>query len=100
MSCTCDVVHTLCRWCYVQVVLCTCCTYGTGVHVVFCACPTCCVAGMWYHVCALCSYRIVTCVFTMFYSGYIYVLCYTSDVGICIVLCCTLGLGVCVICQV
>ena len=73
--CTCDDVHRSCRWCCVLVVLCTCCTYGTSVHVVLCACCTCCVAGMWYYVCALCSHGIMTCVFIVLYSVYIYVLC-------------------------
>jgi len=107
--CTCDVVHALCN---VQVVLCTCCTYGTGVRVVLCACHTCCVEGMWYYVCALCSHGIVTCVFVVLYFVYVYELCCTSrisefimwwctpDVGICLVLHCTLGVGVCIVCQV
>jgi len=62
VSCTCDVVHTLCRWCDVPMVLCTCCKYGTGAHVVLCACHTCCVEGMWYYVCASCSHGIAACV--------------------------------------
>ena len=73
--CTCDFVHTLCRWLFVEVVICTCCTYSTGVHVVLCACHTCYVAGMWYYVCAFCSHGIVSCVFVMLYSVYIYLLC-------------------------
>jgi len=40
----------LCRWYCVQVVLCTYCTYGTDVHVVLCACRTCCVVYMRYYV--------------------------------------------------
>ena len=52
VSCTCDVVHMWCRWCWVQVVLCTWCAYGTVVHVVLCACRTCCVlhTGYYAHV--------------------------------------------------
>jgi len=54
----------------------------------------------------------MTCVLIMVYIVYIYVLCCTSslsvcivwwctpDVGICIVLCCTLGVGACVVYQV
>lgn len=75
MPCTCDVVYTLFRWCFVQVVLCTCCTYGIGVHVVLCVCRTCCVVGVWYYIRALCSRGIVTCVFIMLYSVYVYLLC-------------------------
>lgn len=75
VSWTCDVVHTLCRWCFVQVVLCTCCKYGTGLHVVLCACRTCCVVGMQYYVCALCSHGIVTGSFVMLYVVHVYVLC-------------------------
>jgi len=90
--------------------LCTCCTYGIGVHVLLCACHTCCVVGMQYDVCALCSHGIVTCVFIVLYFVYMYEFCYTldvgvcivlwctPDVGVCIVLCCTLGVGVCVVC--
>lgn len=60
--CTCDVVHTFCKWCGVQVVLCTCCIYGIGARVVMCACGICCVVGLWYYICALCSHGIMTCV--------------------------------------
>jgi len=88
VSCTCDVMYTLCRWCCVHVILCTCCTYGTGVHVVLCTCHTCCVAAMWYYVCALCNRGIASCVFVVLYSVYIYVLCCTSGVGVC--MCCFL----------
>jgi len=62
---------------------CTCCTYGTGVHVVLCACRTCCVMGIRYYVCALCSCGIVSCVFIVLYSLYVYVLCHTSSVVVC-----------------
>ena len=61
--CARGVVYMLCRWCYSQVVLCTCCTYSTSVHVVLYACHTCCVGGMQYYVRALCSGGIVTSVF-------------------------------------
>ena len=64
---TCDVVHILGRCCGVQVVLCTCCTYGTGVHVVLCACNRCHALHMLYYVCALCSRGIMTCVFIVLY---------------------------------
>jgi len=73
VSCTCDVVHMFCRWCFVEVALCMCGTYGTGVHVVLCACHTCCVADMRYYVCALCNRGILTCVFVMLYFVYVYV---------------------------
>jgi len=120
-SCTCGVVYTLCRYfhvhvtlcrrCCVQVVLCTWCTYGIGIHVVLCTCHTCCVADMQYYVGASCSHGIVTYVFIVLYSMYVFVLCCTLgvsvcifcgvlDVGVCIVLCCTLGVGLCVACQV
>lgn len=46
VSCTCDVVHTLCKCYFVKMILSTCCTYGTSVYAVFCACITCCVVGM------------------------------------------------------
>ncbi len=90
-------------------VLFTCCTYGTGVHVVLCTCHTCYIVGMWYCVCVMCSCGIVTCVFVVLYYVYVYLLCCTSgvgvcimfwctpDVGVCIVFCCTLGVGVCVV---
>ena len=97
VSCTCDDVYTLCRWCCVHVVLCTFCTYGTGVHVVLCACNACCVASMWYYVCVLCSCGIVTCVLVLLYSIYVYVLCCTSGVGVCIVWWCTLDVGICIV---
>jgi len=96
---TCDIVHTLCRCFYVQLVLCTCCTYGIDVHVVLCTCRRCCVAGMRYYVRALCSHGIVTCIHLLYYV-YVFVLCCTPGVGVCIVLFCTLGVGVCVVCQV
>jgi len=79
------------------VVLCTCCTYSTGVHVVLCAYHTCCVVGMRYYVCALCSCGIVTCVFVVLYSVYVYVLCFTLGVGVCIVLWCTRDVGLCIV---
>ena len=72
--CTCDVVHMLCRWCSVQVVLCTCCTYGIGVCMVLCACRRCCVIGMQYYVCELCSHRIVVCVLVVLYSMQVHAL--------------------------
>ena len=78
-------------------VLCTCYTYGTGVHVVLCACPICCVVGMWYYICALFIRGIMTCVFIVMYYVYVCVLCSRLDVGVCIVLCCTPGVGVCVV---
>lgn len=93
-------------------VLCKCGTYGIGVHVVLCACHTCHVEGMRYYICASSSLGILTCLFVMLYYVYVYVLCCTSRLGICIVLwctsdvgacivsCCTLGVGVCVLCQV
>jgi len=71
--CTYDVVQMLCKSCGVQVVLCTCCTYDTTTHVVLCACHTCCVEGMWYYVCALCSHGIMTYAFIMLNSIYIFV---------------------------
>jgi len=98
--CTCGVVHVvMCmssvmytlymwwcvhvyRWCRVHVMLCTC--YAGGVvyrwycvhvvHAVLCACHTCCVVYMWYYVCAWCSRGIMTCVFVVLYSVYVYVL--------------------------
>ena len=76
VSCTCDDVHTLYRYCCVQVVLCTHFAYGTSIHEVLCACRTCCVAEMWNYVCAWYSRGIVTCVFVVLYSIYVYVLCY------------------------
>ena len=85
VPCTCDIMYTLCRWCSVQVVLCTYCTYGTGVHVVLCACHTCCVAGMRYYVYTLCSCGILTCVFIVLYYVYVFVLCCTSSVCVWIV---------------
>jgi len=88
VSCTFDVVYMLCRWYYVQVVLCTCCIGGTSVHVVLFACRTCCVVYMQYYICALCSHGIMTSVFVVLYSVYVYILC------------CTLGVSVCMCCVV
>ena len=87
---TCVVVHTLCGWCGVQVVLCTSCTYGTGVRVVLCSCHTWFVVVMLYYVCALCSCGIVTCVFPVLYFTYIFVFCLTPCVVVlmyCVVKC-------------
>jgi len=54
----------------------------------------------------------MTCVFVVLYFVYVYILCFTlgvgvcivlwctPDVGVCIMLCCTLGVGVCIVCQV
>lgn len=67
VSCTCDVVHVLRMWFYVQMVLCTYCTHGIGLHVVLYSCHISCIAGMWYYVCALCSCGIVTCVLIVLY---------------------------------
>ena len=83
VSCTCDFVYTFCRWCCVYVVLCTCYTYGTSVHVVLCACHTYCVVGIQYYVCALCIHGIMTCVFIVLYFVYVYLLCRTPGVGVC-----------------
>jgi len=110
-------MYTLCTWCREHVMLSTHCVGGAVytwyyvhvVHVVLCVCRTCCIVYMRYYVCALCSRGIMMCVFIMLY---IYVLCFTSgvsvcivwwctlDVGVCIVLCCILGVGVCVVYQV
>jgi len=68
VPCTCDVVHMLCRWCSVPMVLCTCCIYGTSVCVVLCACNPCCVMGIHYYVCASCSRGIATCILIVLYS--------------------------------
>ena len=78
-------------------VLCMCCKYGTSVHVVWCACRTCCVEGMRYYVCALCSHGIMTCVFVMLYSVYVYVFCYTLSVGICVMMYIQCGNMYCVV---
>lgn len=55
-------------------VLCTCRTCGSGVHVVLCACRTHCIVYMQYYICALCSCGIMTCVFVVLY----YVCCVVS----------------------
>jgi len=61
----------------------------------------CCVHAVLYmRLCTWCSCGIMTCVFVMLYSMYVYVLCCTSGVGVCIVLCYTLGVGVCIVCKV
>ena len=65
-----------------QVVLCTC---GTGVHVGLSACCTCCVVGMRYYVCALCSHGIVTYAFIVLCYIYVFLLYCTPDVGVCVV---------------
>jgi len=64
------------------VVLCTC---GIGVHVGLSAFCTCCVMGMWYYVFALCSHGIVTYAFIMMDSIYVFVLCCTPSVGVCVI---------------
>lgn len=87
-------------------VQCTCCTYGTGVNVVLCACRTYCVAGMRYYVCALCSHGIMTYVFIMLYTRCRYMYCvvvYTGWSMYCVVLyhgcrcmCSMSGVGSCI----
>ena len=77
-------------------VLCTCCAYGTSIHVVLCGCCTCCVMDMRYYVCAWCSDGIIIrCV--VIYICICIVLCCTTNVGVCVVLYCTPGIGVCVL---
>ena len=116
-SCTCDDVHTLWKRCGVPVVLCTCCTYGTGAHVVLCACHTCCVEGMWYYLCAsyshgkcsMCTHCVVLCVgtcirwyftssidgCTVLYTSY-RCMCFMSDVGAHIAWCFVSSVVLCV----
>ena len=52
---------------------------------------------MRYYVCALCSRGIVTYVFIELYLVYVFVLCFTLGVGICIVWWCTPDVGVCIV---
>ena len=79
-------VYTLCRWCCVHVVQVVLCTGGVVymwyyvhvIHVALCACGT--------VLCVLCSHCIMTCVFIVLYSIYVYVLCCTPGVGVCVML--------------
>jgi len=104
VRCTCDVVYTLSKKCCVQVVLCTCCIGAIDVHVVLCACRTCCVVYMRYYICAFCRGGIVTSVWIVLYFVYIDVLCCTPDAGVCVVvyvrcrcICFMSGVGACII---
>jgi len=63
----------MCTRCAGGVVYVWCC-----VHVVLCICGT--------MLRVLCSRCVTTCVFIVLYSVYVYVLCCTSVVGVCVVL--------------
>jgi len=90
--CTCCEFGVVYMWSYVHVVLVMLCTCGTCaamyimhmlycvhvVHVMYCTCGI--------VLCALFSHCIVTCVFVVLYTVYVYVLCYTLGVGVCVVL--------------
>ena len=91
---TSSVVYMLYRWYDVHAALCTCCADGS-MYMWYCG-----IVHMWYCVIVLrglCSHCIMTCIFFVLYSVYVYVLCCTLGVGVCIVLWCTLGVGVCIV---
>jgi len=85
------------------------CTCGFGLHVGLNACHTCCVPGMRYYVCVLCSYGVMTCILVVFYSMWVHVsggivhqvwmykLCFISGVCVCIFWHCTLRADVCLV---
>jgi len=87
VQCTCGIVYMLYKWCRVHVMFCT--HYAGGVvyrwycvhvvhavlvhmwyyvHVVHV------VVYMWYYISSWCSCGIMTCVFVVLYSVYVYVL--------------------------
>ena len=98
-------MYTLCRWCHVHVVL---CTHDAGaamykwysihvLHVVLCACRTCCCVHVVLWACHICCVVCMCTVYVHFvvvvswrvcillYSVYVYVLCFIPSVGVCIV---------------
>ena len=79
------------RYCYT-------CGIVHVVHAMLCTCGIVCMLYMLVCVCGTmyvdCIVMVSSRVFILSYSLYIYVLCCTPDVSVCIILCCTLYVGV------